>query len=78
MARTRRPQGGQRSDARAMSQIGDSGWDLIRIREPEHGFGRFVARKRIIEDDHSVTLRFESSLTLGGLARNVQRRERES
>lgn len=66
----------QRSDAKAEATIAAAGWDLTRVRAVDHG--RFVARQRVIEDDHSITLRFESSFTLDGLAKNVQRRERET
>ena len=59
-----------------MAVLTSAGWDLTRIRAEDHG--RFVARKRIIEGDHSVTLKYESSLTLDTLALNVKRRERES
>ena len=72
----RNKQQGRRADARAEASIAAAGWDLTRIRAEDHG--RFVARQRIIEDDHSITLRFESSYTLDGLAKNVTRRERES
>jgi hypothetical protein len=66
----------KRSDAKAEAAIAEAGWELTRIRAEDHG--RFVARQRRIEDDHSVTMRFESSLTLEGLAKNVTRRENES
>lgn len=67
---------GKRADAKAEATIAAAGWDLTRIRAEDHG--RFVARQRVIEEDHSITLRFESSFTLDGLAKNVTRRERES
>ena len=76
MKTRRKPNAGKRSDAKCQAILDEAGWDLTRIRAEDHG--RFVARKRIIEDDHSVTLRFESSLTLEGLAMNVNRRERET
>jgi hypothetical protein len=66
---------GKRSDTKSEATIAAAGWDLTRIRAEDHG--RFVARQRVIEEDHSVTLRFESSLTLDGLAKNVTRRQRE-
>ncbi len=72
----KKPRQGARSDARSEVAVAEAGWDLTRIRAEDHG--RFVARKRIIEDDHSVTLRFESSYTLEDLAKNVNRRERET
>jgi hypothetical protein len=72
----RKPNAGKRSDTRSEAALAEAGWDLTRIRAEDHG--RFVARKRIIEDDHSVTLRFESSYTLEDLAKNVSRRERET
>lgn len=65
-----------RSDERAMEVIAEAGFDLTRIRAEDHG--RFVARQRVIEDDHSITWRWESSYTLEGLAKNVQRRVRET
>jgi hypothetical protein len=71
----RKQQQAKRSDAKAEATIAAAGWDLTRIRAEDHG--RFVARQRVIEEDHSVTLRFESSLTLDGLAKNVTRRQRE-
>ena len=67
---------GKRSDAKAEAVIASAGWDLTRIRAEGHG--RFVARRRVIEEDHSITLKFESSYTLDGLAKDVTRRERES
>jgi hypothetical protein len=72
----RKKQQGRRSDYRDLVEIGASGWDLTRIRAEGHG--RFVARKRVIEEDHSITLKYESSLTLSSLAMSVRRRERES
>ena len=65
----------RRADEKAEATIAAAGWDLTRIRAEDHV--RFVARQRVIEDDHSITLRYESSLTLDGLAKNVTRRERE-
>ena len=65
----------RRADEKAEATIAAAGWDLTRIRAEDHG--RFVARQRVIEEDHSITLRFESSYTLDGLAKNVVRRERE-
>lgn len=62
---------GEAIDARATAQIVAAGWDVA-----THG-PRFVASKRVIEDDHSITRKFESTYTLEGLARNVKRRERE-
>lgn len=75
MARKQKQQGRQ-ADAKAEATIAAAGWDLTRIRAEDHA--RFVARQRTIEDDHSITLRFESSYTLDGLAKNVLRRERET
>lgn len=66
----------RRSDARAEAVLAEAGWDLTRIRAEDHG--RFVARQRIIEEDHSITLRYESSYTLDGLRVSVLRRERET
>ena len=66
----------RRSDQRSMAVLEAAGWDLTRVRAEDHG--RFVARKRVIEEDHSITLKYESSLTLDTLALNVKRRERES
>ena len=71
----RKQQQARRSDEKATATIAAAGWDLTRIRAEDHG--RYVARQRVIEDDHSITLRFESSYTLDGLAKNVTRRERE-
>ena len=71
----RKQQQARRSDEKATATIADAGWDLTRVRAVDHG--RYVARQRVIEDDHSITLRFESSYTLDGLAKNVTRRERE-
>ena len=71
----RKPNMAKRSDAKAEAALAAAGWDLTRIRAENHG--RFVARQRVIEDDHSITLRFESTYTLEGLAKNVQRRVRE-
>jgi hypothetical protein len=68
-------QQGKRSDAKAEGVIAEAGWDLTRIRAEGHG--RFVARQRVIEEDHSITVRYESSFTLDGLAKNVTRRVRE-
>ncbi len=65
----------RRADEKAEATIAAAGWDLTRIRAEDHG--RFVARQRVIEEDHSITQRFESSYTLDGLAKNVTRRERE-
>lgn len=67
---------GKRSDAKAETTIAEAGWDLTRVRAEDHG--RYVARQRTIEEDHSITLKYESSFTLEGLAKNVTRRERES
>lgn len=72
----RKKQQGRRSDERHLGEIVAAGWDLTRIRAEDHG--RFVARKRVIEEDHSITLKYESSYTLDSLAMNVRRRERES
>lgn len=72
----RKQQQAKRSDAKAEATIAAAGWDLTRVRAEDHG--RFVARQRAIEDDHSVTFRYESSFTLDGLAKNVTRREREA
>lgn len=74
MARKQQNQG-RRADAKAEAAIAAAGWDLTRVRAEDHG--RFVARQRVIEEDHSITLRYESSYTLDGLAKNVTRRERE-
>ncbi len=60
---------------RAASAIGTAGWNIIRIRED--GQGLFVARKTIREEDDSVTFMFESTYTLEGLAKQVERRQRE-
>ena len=65
---------GRRSDAKATKAIEAAGWTLSErsVR------GRYVATKRVIEDDHTITRKFESSYTLDGLRINVTRRERES
>ena len=67
---------GARADANATRSVTDAGWEIIRVRE--NGDGRFVAQKKVYErEDESVTKLFESDYTLEGLARAVQRRERE-
>jgi hypothetical protein len=63
---------GKRSDTKATSTIGAAGWILSRTDT------RFVAKKIVHEhEDDSTTIRFESDYTLEGLARSVERRERE-
>ena len=66
------PQHGRRADAKSLAAIQAAGWTHT------HNETRHVASKRVIEEDHSITWKFESSYTLEGLARNVARRERES
>lgn len=68
---SRQQQQGKRSDNRATSSIGAAGWVLTKTPK------RYVAIKRVIEDDHTITMRYESDYTLGELARRVVRRERE-
>ena len=62
---------GEAIDARATAQVEAAGWAVGKSGP------RFIASKRVIEDDHSITRKFESTYTLEGLARNVKRRERE-
>lgn len=64
-----------RSDNRSTAKIEGAGWTIIQRRASYAP--RFVALKQRIEEDHSVTKLYESSLTLAGLAKNVERRERE-
>ena len=67
---------GARSDAKALSTIEGAGWGLLTARVD--GVGRYVAEKRIHEnEDESTTRLFESSYTLEALAKQVERRERE-
>jgi hypothetical protein len=68
----RQQQQGKRSDNRSTAEIGAAGWVLTKTDQ------RYVATKRVIEDDHTITMRYESDYTLGGLASQVARRERES
>lgn len=75
MGKSKRKSAGERADKRAFSQIEAAGWSLTAVREG--GVGRFVARKRRIEDDHSESYLYESSYTLVALATQVERRERE-
>ena len=71
-----KPKRGERSDLKAAAAIWAAGWKII--LSPERSTGRYVAEKREYEDDgESVTRKFESDYTLSGLARIVQRRERE-
>lgn len=62
---------GEAIDARAQARIEGAGWTVI---DTGH---HVVAKKRIIEENHSETFLFESSFTLEALAKNVKRRERE-
>lgn len=57
---------------RARRAVEGAGWTIT-----EHG-RRLVASRRVIEDDHSVTLKFESAFDIESLAATVNRRERES
>ena len=67
---------GKQSDTRSTATIADAGWTIIRRRED--GNVRYVARKQKTErEDETVTKKYESSYTLEGLAKNVERRERE-
>lgn len=63
---------GEKGDARSRSEIAASGWALAL-----HG-ARYVASKRVIEEDHSITMKYESDYTLSGLALSIRRREREA
>jgi len=65
----------EQAQRRAASAIGMAGWNIIRVREG--GVGLFVARKTIREEDDSATHLFESTYTLEGLAKQVDRRQRE-
>lgn len=68
----KRRSAGERSDAKAVASIEAAGWGVTRMG------ARHVARKTIHErDDDSTTLKFESSYTLDGLAKQVARRHRE-
>lgn len=63
---------GKAIDAKAKAKIEAMGWTIISTKP------RFVAEKKVFEEkDDSTTRRFESFGTLEGLARTVQRRERE-
>lgn len=62
----------RRSDTRSTATIEGAGWNLARVGR------RYVASKRVIEDDHSITMRYESDYTLDDLARRVVRREKET
>lgn len=63
---------GARADTRARTEVAASGWKL------EYIGGRYVACKRVIEEDHSITMKYESDYTLGGLLVSVRRREKEA
>jgi hypothetical protein len=68
----KRPNTGQRSDAKALGVIAAAGWKLV------HETGRYVAAKTIHEkEDESTTHLYESAFTLEALAKQVQRREAE-
>lgn len=62
---------GRRHDTRSTKTIEDAGWNVARVGP------RYVASKRVIEDDHTITMRYESDFMLGDLAVRVVRRERE-
>lgn len=66
---------GKRSDERALKTIEAAGWKLTGVREG--GVGRFVATRDVREEDDSTTRLFESTYTLEGLAKQVDRRMRE-
>ena len=68
---------GRKADERSRSEIAAAGWTLASVTGPM-GWKKYVASKRVIEDDHSITMKYESSYTLGGLALSVRRREREA
>ena len=57
---------------RARRAIESAGWEIT-----EHG-RRLVASQRVIEGDHSITMRYESAYDIESLAVTVTRRERES
>lgn len=63
-----------RSDNRSTGKIEGAGWTITRRRPDDF---LFVGKKERIEEDQSITKLYESSLTLAGLAKNVERRERE-
>jgi hypothetical protein len=62
---------GRRNDNRSTKTIEDAGWDVARVGP------RYVASKRVIEDDHTITMRYESDYQIGDLSRRVVRREQE-
>ena len=66
---------GKKSDARATSAIEAAGWILTRLRCEGQPYS--VAKKEFREADGSRTTMYESSRTLEGLAKIVERRERE-
>ena len=86
MSKRRAP---RNNDAKAEATIAAAGWVLIKRRrlmpvvittspaKLEEASKRFVAAKRITEDDDTVTHRYESSYTIEDLAKAVVRRERE-
>lgn len=62
----------QQALRRARRSIEDAGWSITDTGR------RLVARKDVIEDDHTITKKFESAYGVEALAVTVQRRERES
>lgn len=72
----RRADAGERADKRAAATIEAAGWTLA-FSFAANGLKRFVASKRVVLEDHSVTTLFESSYTLVDVANQVTRRERE-
>ena len=57
---------------RATRAVEGAGWTITDTGR------RLVAKKRVIEDDHSETFKFESAFGVESLAAVVGRRERES